>query len=148
MLDGAIRRVVVIGNGFAGAENQSIGLVRALGLSNHISLYVSLCFLLLLFLPVHKSYIAFQLNHIFCDLVSLQRVTRPQGGINRWFKWLPVSIHKKLDSVIRKFCGNSRFLSLNHNVGISSILEADAHSIAKMARQTFYKYAAFVIFWL
>lgn len=38
---GAIRRAVVIGNGFAGAENQSIGLVRALGLSNRHYLYVS-----------------------------------------------------------------------------------------------------------
>ncbi|GAU16118.1 hypothetical protein TSUD_339890 [Trifolium subterraneum] len=83
MLDGAIRRVVVIGNGFAGAENQSIGLVRALGHSNRLSLY---------------------------------RVTRPQGGINRWFKWLPVSIHKKLDSAVRKICGNSRFQSLNHSI--------------------------------
>lgn len=39
---GAIRRAVVIGNGFAGAENQSIGLVRALGLLNRHSLCVSL----------------------------------------------------------------------------------------------------------
>lgn len=38
---GAIRRAVVIGNGFAGAENQSIGLVRALGLSGRQSLCVS-----------------------------------------------------------------------------------------------------------
>ncbi|KAL6514339.1 hypothetical protein OROHE_019081 [Orobanche hederae] len=34
-----IRRAIVIGNGFAGAENQCIGLVRALGLSNNYSLY-------------------------------------------------------------------------------------------------------------
>lgn len=40
-LYGLIRRAVVIGNGFAGAENQSIGLVRALGLSGRQSLYVS-----------------------------------------------------------------------------------------------------------
>ncbi|KAL6496336.1 hypothetical protein OROGR_029594 [Orobanche gracilis] len=33
-----IRRAIVIGNGFAGAENQCIGLVRALGLSNNYSL--------------------------------------------------------------------------------------------------------------
>ncbi|RVX11793.1 Mitochondrial fission protein ELM1 [Vitis vinifera] len=39
---GVIRRAIVIGNGFAGSENQSIGLVRALGLSNHQSLFVSL----------------------------------------------------------------------------------------------------------
>ncbi|KAL6133674.1 hypothetical protein ACLB2K_065908 [Fragaria x ananassa] len=36
---GAVRRAIVIGNGFAGAENQSIGLVRALGLSDRHSLY-------------------------------------------------------------------------------------------------------------
>ncbi|CAA0842970.1 Mitochondrial fission protein ELM1 [Striga hermonthica] len=35
----AIRRAVIIGNGFAGAENQCIGLVRALGLSNNYSRY-------------------------------------------------------------------------------------------------------------
>ncbi|BFG38550.1 hypothetical protein CerSpe_248240 [Prunus speciosa] len=34
-----IRRAVVIGNGFAGAENQSIGLVRALGLWGRQSLH-------------------------------------------------------------------------------------------------------------
>ncbi|KAI3447437.1 hypothetical protein Pfo_004102 [Paulownia fortunei] len=34
-----IRRAIVIGNGFAGAENQCIGLVRALGLSNKYTLY-------------------------------------------------------------------------------------------------------------
>lgn len=38
---GAIRRAVVIGNGFPGAENQCLGLVRALGLSGRHSLYVS-----------------------------------------------------------------------------------------------------------
>lgn len=39
-VSGAIKRAVVIGNGFAGAENQSIGLVRALGLSGRQSLHV------------------------------------------------------------------------------------------------------------
>ncbi|TKY61960.1 Mitochondrial fission protein ELM1 [Spatholobus suberectus] len=105
ILDGAIRRAVVIGNGFAGAENQSIGLVRALGLSNRHFLY---------------------------------RVTRPRGGINGWLQWLPVSIHKKLDSVIRMICGKSRFQT-PHTIGISNVLEADAHHIATMARGTFHK---------
>uniref|UniRef100_A0A2N9INQ1 Mitochondrial fission protein ELM1 n=1 Tax=Fagus sylvatica TaxID=28930 RepID=A0A2N9INQ1_FAGSY len=36
---GAIRRAVVIGNGFPGSENQSLGLVRALGLSDNHILY-------------------------------------------------------------------------------------------------------------
>nr|XP_029143379.1 mitochondrial fission protein ELM1-like isoform X2 [Arachis hypogaea] len=102
--DGAVRRAVVIGNGFAGAENQCIGLVRALGLSN---------------------------------LHSLYRVTRPHGGINRWLHWLPVSVHKMLDSVIRRLCGNSRFQA--SKIGISSVLEADAYHIATMARETFHK---------
>jgi len=36
-----VRRAVVIGNGFPGSENQCIGLVRALGLSDNHLLYVS-----------------------------------------------------------------------------------------------------------
>lgn len=36
-----IRRAVIIGNGFPGSENQSIGLVRALGLADKQVLYVS-----------------------------------------------------------------------------------------------------------
>ncbi|KAL2345255.1 hypothetical protein Fmac_006540 [Flemingia macrophylla] len=100
ILDGAIRRAVVIGNGFAGAENQSVGLVRALGFSNRHLLF---------------------------------RVTRPRGGINRWLQWLPVSLHKRLDSVIRMICGKS------HKIGLSNVLEADARHIAKMARETFHK---------
>ena len=50
ILDGAIRRAVVIGNGFAGAENQCIGLVRALGFSNRHSLYVSISSLFFVYL--------------------------------------------------------------------------------------------------
>ncbi|XP_019425237.1 PREDICTED: mitochondrial fission protein ELM1-like [Lupinus angustifolius] len=108
--DGAIRRAVVIGNGFAGAENQCIGLVRALGLSHHHFLF---------------------------------RVTRPREGINRLLHWLPVSIHKKLDSVIRRFCGIQKSNRVSHfstaKIGISNVLEADAHQIAAMARETFHK---------
>ncbi|KAE8661240.1 Mitochondrial fission protein isoform 3 [Hibiscus syriacus] len=36
---GVIKRVAVIGNGFSGTENQCIGLVRALGLLGHHTLY-------------------------------------------------------------------------------------------------------------
>lgn len=114
-----IRRAVVIGNGFPGSENQSIGLVRALGLSE---------------------------KHI------LYRVTRPRGGINEWLLWLPVSLHKKLDYIIRQICGYSRVLltargrKLVHlpvekggSVGLSSILEADVKKIVTMARDTYEK---------
>ncbi|KAG2406221.1 Mitochondrial fission protein [Vigna angularis] len=105
ILDGAIRRAVVIGNGFAGAENQCIGLVRALGFSNRHTIY---------------------------------RVTRPRGGINRWLQWLPVSIHKKLESVVRMTCDKSS-LRTPHTIGLSNVLEADALHLATMARKTFHK---------
>ncbi|KAE8098598.1 hypothetical protein FH972_016647 [Carpinus fangiana] len=115
-LYGAIRRAVVIGNGFAGAENQSIGLVRALGLSGRQSLY---------------------------------RVTRPRGGINEWLHWLPVSLHKKLEYLMWRICGERRFEVIVkgqkvmprsvETSGLSDVLEADANHIAKMARETFEK---------
>ncbi|XP_010912327.1 mitochondrial fission protein ELM1 [Elaeis guineensis] len=114
-----IRRAVVIGNGFAGSENQSIGLVRALGLSEKQTIY---------------------------------RVTRPRGGINEWLRWLPVSFHKMLDSVIRQIFGNTRFVMTlqgkklvpfaaqnGGNVGLSAVLEADPKKIAAMARESFEK---------
>ncbi|KAF5747785.1 Mitochondrial fission protein isoform 1 [Tripterygium wilfordii] len=103
---GAIRRAVVIGNGFSGAENQCIGLVRALGLSGRHSLY---------------------------------RVTRPRGGFNEWFRWLPVSIHQKVDYFIRQITvkGNKVMPISPERKGLSSILEADAKKIASMARETF-----------
>lgn len=34
----------------------------------------------------------------------MQRVTRPRGGINKWLHWLPVSLHRKVDYVIRQIC--------------------------------------------
>ncbi|TXG58209.1 hypothetical protein EZV62_016038 [Acer yangbiense] len=100
-----IRRAVVIGNGFSGAENQCIGLVRALGLSGRHSLY---------------------------------RVTRPRGGVNGWFHWLPVSLHKKVDYLVKRICGDSRFqLTSPVKNGLSQVLEADAKQIAKIAHQKF-----------
>ncbi|PON65411.1 Mitochondrial fission protein ELM1-like [Parasponia andersonii] len=113
---GVIRRAVVIGNGFPVSENQSIGLVRALGLAD---------------------------KHI------LYRVTRPRGGINEWLHWLPVSLHKKLDYILRQIYSYSKLLlkSRGHRVmslpsenggtaGLSSILEADVKQIVNMARET------------
>ncbi|KAF9612650.1 hypothetical protein IFM89_003092, partial [Coptis chinensis] len=114
---------VIIGNGFSSlAENQRIGLVRALGLSNHQSFY---------------------------------RVTRPRGGINDWLHWLPVSLHKKLDYVLRRIYGDSQFpFAVGKNklvplpfengsgAGLSTFLEADAKQIARMARDTFEKWVS------
>ncbi|GLT40680.1 hypothetical protein SLA2020_147940 [Shorea laevis] len=113
---GSIRRAVVIGNGFAGAENQCFGLVRALGLSAR-----------------HTPY----------------RVTRPRGGINKWLHWLPVSLHQKVDYLLRQFWEYPRFqMTIKEKkvtpfsaekTGLSNVLEADAKQIASMARDTFEK---------
>ncbi|KAE8651095.1 mitochondrial fission protein ELM1 isoform X2 [Cucumis sativus] len=109
---GVIRRAIVIGNGFPGAENQCLGLVRALGLSGRHSLY---------------------------------RVMRPRGGTNTWLHWLPVSVHKKLDSFFKQIFGDSSrkvegkngMPLMTKKTGLSDILEADAKQIAKEARETF-----------
>ncbi|KAA8549904.1 hypothetical protein F0562_001588 [Nyssa sinensis] len=116
---GVIRRAVIIGNGFSDSENQSIGLVRALGLSEKQTLY---------------------------------RVTRPRGGINEWLHWLPVSLHKKLDCIIRQIYGYSQVLWTSRGkklplmpsenggkAGLSSFLEADVNKIVTVAQETFEK---------
>ncbi|KAF3439440.1 hypothetical protein FNV43_RR17718 [Rhamnella rubrinervis] len=82
----------------------------------------------------------------------LYRVTRPKGGINEWLHWLPVSIHKKLDYVLRKILSYSK-LPLKSQVerlmplpsenggtaGLSSVLEVDVKQIVTMARETYEK---------
>ncbi|KAJ7981195.1 Mitochondrial fission protein ELM1 [Quillaja saponaria] len=116
---GVIRRAVVIGNGFPGSENQSMGLVRALGLSDKHVLY---------------------------------RVSRPKGGINQWLHWLPVSLHKKIDYVIRHIRSYSQFQIKSQgnkltplssanggSAGLSVVLEADAKQIVNLARETYEK---------
>uniref|UniRef100_A0A7N0U736 Mitochondrial fission protein ELM1 n=1 Tax=Kalanchoe fedtschenkoi TaxID=63787 RepID=A0A7N0U736_KALFE len=115
-----VRRVVVIGNGHPGSENQSLGLVRALGLADKHVLY---------------------------------RVTRPRGGINEWFLWLPVSLHKVLDYILTQIGGYSRRVLTNRGrrlvpsslmensggVGLSTILEANVKRIVTMAHETYEK---------
>ncbi|CAM8919783.1 unnamed protein product [Rhodiola kirilowii] len=115
-----VRRVVVIGNGHPGSENQSLGLVRALGLADKHVLY---------------------------------RVTRPRGGINEWFLWLPVSLHKVLDYILTQLGGYSRRVLTNQGrrlvpsfpmgngggVGLSTILEANVKRIVTMAHDTYEK---------
>lgn len=81
-----------------------------------------------------------------------QRVVRPRGGINEWLRWLPVSLHKMIESVIRRISGDSQFVGSiqsrrvfplaaqnGGSVGLSSILEADAKKIASLAHETFEK---------
>lgn len=94
----------------------------------------------------------------FCELdicdsgCCEQRVVRPRGGINEWLRWLPVSLHKMIESVIRRISGDSQFVGSiqsrrvfplvaqnGGSVGLSSILEADAKKIASLAHETFEK---------
>ncbi|GLJ53925.1 hypothetical protein SUGI_1152140, partial [Cryptomeria japonica] len=80
---------------------------------------------------------------------SLYRITRPRGGYNEWLRWLPVSLHKRLDYLIRHICVN---LPLLKNIGANqvtpfpleqststdsmSISDADARQIAAIARDS------------
>eukprot|EP01018_Ginkgo_biloba_P016863 Gb_40291 [translate_table: standard] len=79
---------------------------------------------------------------------SIYRVTRPSGGYNEWLRWLPVSLHKKLDYIIRHIYADLRFLNLfrgkqlvpfplEQRATTDSLLipEADARQIAAMARE-------------
>ncbi|XP_038903273.1 mitochondrial fission protein ELM1-like isoform X1 [Benincasa hispida] len=108
----AIRRAVVIGNGFPGAENQCLGLVRALGLSGRHALYRVMRprggineWLHWLPVSVHKKLDLF-IKQIFGD--SSRKVEGKNG--------MPLLAKK---------------------TGLSHVLEADAKQIAKVARETF-----------
>ncbi|VFQ79728.1 unnamed protein product [Cuscuta campestris] len=109
----AVSKAVVIGNGVAGAENQCLGLLRALGLSRRHTLY---------------------------------RVTRPRGGINDRLRWLPVSLHKKLEHAMKWIHGDLQprvCYKWNKVTGFpanqTGIAEADAEYIARAAHETFEK---------
>ena len=38
-----------------------------------------------------------------CMYMYLQRVSRPRGGMNEWFHWIPVSLHKKVERFFERF---------------------------------------------
>uniref|UniRef100_A0A0D9ZKJ5 Uncharacterized protein n=1 Tax=Oryza glumipatula TaxID=40148 RepID=A0A0D9ZKJ5_9ORYZ len=116
---GSVRRAVVIGNGCAGAENQCLGLLRALGLADRLTLY---------------------------------RAIRPTGGINKWLHFLPISLHKLVDQVLRQMFSSNKFATLfqgakmaqytvcnGQSLGLSSVLEADTKRIVTMVNDTFEK---------
>lgn len=52
-------------------------------------------------------------------LIVAQRVTRPREGINKWLHWLPVSLHKKVDYVIKRIHGNLGLPSIKSTRAIS-----------------------------
>ena len=80
----------------------------------------------------------------------MQRVTRPRGGINEWLHFLPISMHKFIDQVLRQFFRNTRFAIViqgrkpyrvlnDGSVGLSAVLEADVKKIVTVARDTYEK---------
>ncbi|KAF8098914.1 hypothetical protein N665_0256s0044 [Sinapis alba] len=120
-----VRRAVVIGNGFPGSENQSIGLARALGLAeNHLLYRVTRpkggIHEWLHWLPVgfHKK-LEFILRHLY--LYSRLMLSSKQC------KYIPSE----------NGGGNV--------VGLSSILEADVKEIVTMARETYEKDGPLVV---
>lgn len=70
---GVVRRAVIIGNGFPASENQSMGLVRALGLSDKQTLYVSLKLISMFFF---LFLFCFSMKYV-CQLVSTEKL----GGL-------------------------------------------------------------------
>ncbi|KAL6652859.1 hypothetical protein ACP70R_011784 [Stipagrostis hirtigluma subsp. patula] len=114
-----VRRAVVIGNGCAGAENQCLGLLRALGLADRLTLYRATrptggINKWLNFLPIsfHKLVDQF-LRQVFSDT-----------------RFAAVIEGKKLAQYPVR---NSQ------SFGLSSVLEADTQKIVTMVRDTFEK---------
>ncbi|KAF8693320.1 hypothetical protein HU200_038709 [Digitaria exilis] len=159
-----VRRAVLIGNGSPGAENQCLGLARALGLADNLTLYVSSPLRAFSFTPqsspaptipiARAAFGHFKIYHLFGLILllgfALQRVTRPSGGINEWLHFLPISLHKFIDQVLRQFFRNTRFAIVVQgrrpyrvpnagSVGLSTVLEADVKKIVTVARDTYEK---------
>ncbi|EPS71612.1 hypothetical protein M569_03146 [Genlisea aurea] len=112
-----VRRAVIIGNGFPATENQSIGLVRALGLSEKQTLYRVTRpsgganeFLRWLPVSLHKK-----LYYILYLILGYSR------------KMILTSSTKTVP----------RSKENGGNVGLSSVLEADVKGIVRMAKETF-----------
>ncbi len=85
-------------------------------------------------------------------LCIMQRIIRPTGGVNKWLHFLPISLHKIVDQVLRNILSNTTFTTLFqgkllapypvsnvHSFGLSSVLEADTNKIVTVVRDTFEK---------
>ncbi|KAJ6671740.1 hypothetical protein OIU85_015483 [Salix viminalis] len=113
-----IRRAVVIGNGFPGSENQSLGLVHALGLADNYVLY-------------RVTRPSGGINEwLHCLPVSLHKIL--YYIIRRIYSYsrLRVSRGKEIAPLPSENGGS---------VGLSSILEADSKQIVNMARESYEK---------
>ncbi|XP_047316667.1 mitochondrial fission protein ELM1-like [Impatiens glandulifera] len=116
---GVIRRAVVIGNGFPASENQSLGLVRALGLSDKQTFYrvtrpIGGVNEWLHWLPVSIH------NKLYYIIITLYRYSQ----------FIFAGRSKRILSIRAENGGST---------GLSSILEADVRNIVNMARDDFEK---------
>ncbi|XP_073004429.1 mitochondrial fission protein ELM1 [Typha latifolia] len=114
-----IRRAIVIGNGFAGAENQSLGLVRALGLADRQTIYRVTRprggineWLHWLPISFHKIIV-----HVIRQMFGNSRFS----VVFERKKMVPFPVHN------------------GGGLGLLSVLEADSRKIAAIARDTFEK---------
>lgn len=118
--------------------------------SNYItmSLTSSVCF----FLPFLWILSTLIINFFVEICLVMQRIIRPTGGINKWLHFLPISLHKMVDQVLRHILSNTTFTTLFQgklsapypvsnvqSLGLSSVLEADSKRIVTMVRDTFEK---------
>ncbi|CAI0544163.1 unnamed protein product [Linum tenue] len=104
-----VRRAVVIGNGFAGSENQSLGLVRALGLSDQ-----------------HVLYRVTRPRGGINEWLHWLPV-----WLHKFLYYVMTKLRTKKLSPIPSENGSS--------VGLASILEADVKHIVNLARDTYEK---------
>ncbi|CAA0829223.1 Mitochondrial fission protein ELM1 [Striga hermonthica] len=118
-VNGVIRRAVIIGNGYPASENQSVGLVRALGLSENQTLYRVTRpkggineWLHWLPVAVHKK-----LYYIFSQIYGYSQIFIARRGT----KQAPFPRENGV------------------GVGLSVVLEADVKNIVKLAKETFEK---------
>eukprot|EP00249_Psilotum_nudum_P018160 c26667_g1_i1 orf=414-1763(-) len=85
---------------------------------------------------------------------SLHRVNRPKGGVHNWLKWLPLSIHKKIDCIIKYIQFDLKYVAFSHLFGgkeeaqalkertaasaiATYVSEADPKKIAAIAHESF-----------
>ena len=69
-------------------------------------------------------------------------MSRPKGSYNRWLRWLPVNVHKKIESIIQYIQSDLRYYLLSQQKNVHmikdtdpAIPEADARNIAAYARR-------------
>lgn len=113
-----LRRAVVIGNGYPGAENQSIGLIQALGLSDSYTAYHVIR-------PRGGYNEWLRWLPLYCHKI-VEGIIQQLLGNSRF----AVQLGKRMPPLPAQNYGC---------IGLSSILEADAKHIASIARDKFDK---------